>query len=105
MRHLDTEGRIDLSGFFAETGLDETCRDSVAELAVSVTHFEDRDEYIQGCLRALSQKHLRTRLDELIAQLRIAEREQRTDDVDDLNSQIEALRGRKAGLASSTLAP
>jgi len=104
-RHLDTEGGIDLSGFFAETGLDETCRDSVAELAVSVTHFENRDEYIQGCLRALSQKHLRTRLDELIAQLRIAEREQRTDDVDCLNSQIEALRGRKAGLASSTLAP
>ena len=48
MRHLDTEGVIDLSGFFEETGLDETCRDSVAELAVSVTHFEDRDEYIQG---------------------------------------------------------
>ena len=105
LRHLDTEGGIDLSGFFAETGLDETCRDSVAELAVSVTHCEDRDAYIQGCLRALTQKNLRTRLDELIAQLRIAEREQRTDDVDCLNSQIEALRGRKAGLASSTLAP
>ena len=105
MRHLDTEGGIDLSGFFAETGLDETCRDAVAELAVSASHFEDRDEYIQGCLRALTQKNLRTRLDELIAQLRIAEREQRTDDVDCLNSQIEILRGRKAGLASSTLAP
>ncbi len=105
LRHLDTEGGIDVSGFFAETGLDETYRDSVAELAVSVTHFENRDEYIQGCLRALTQKNLRTRLDELIAQLRIAEREQRTDDVDCLNSQIEALRGRKAGLASSTLAP
>ena len=102
LRHLDTDGGLDLSGFFAETGLDETCRDSVAELAVSVTHFEDRDEYIQGCLGALEQRNLRTRLDELIAQLRIAEREQRTDDVDDLNSQIEALRGRKAGLASST---
>ena len=105
MQHLDTEGGIDLSGFFAEIELDETCRDPVAELAVSVTHFENRDEYIQGCLRALSQKYLRTRLDELIAQLRIAEREQRTDDVDCLNSQIEALRGKKAGLASSTLAP
>ncbi len=105
LRHLDTEGGIDLSGFFAETGLDETCRDSVAEFAVSVTHFEDRDEYIQGCLRALVQRNLRIRLDELIAQLRIAEREQRTDEVDCLNSQIEALRGRKAGLASSTLAP
>lgn len=105
LRHLDTEGGLDLSGFLAETGSDETCRDSVAELAVSVTHFENRDEYIQGCLRTLTQKNLKTRLDELIAQLRIAEREQRTDDVDCLNSQIEALRGRKAGLASSTLAP
>lgn len=105
LRYLDAEGGIDVPGFFAEIGLDETCRDSVAELAVSATHFEDRDEYIQGCLRALTQKNLRTRLDELIAQLRIAEREQRTDDVDCLNSQIEALRGRKAGLASSTLAP
>ena len=102
LRHLDTDGGLDLPGFFAETGSDETCRDSVAELAVSVTHFEDRDEYIQGCLRALEQRNLRARLDELIAQLRIAEREQRTDDVDCLNSQIEALRGRKAGLASST---
>lgn len=102
LRHLDTESGLDLSGFFAETGLDETCRDSVAELAVSGTHFEDRDEYIQGCLKALAQRNLRTRLDELIARLRIAEREQRTDEVDGLNSQIEALRGRKAGLASST---
>ena len=102
LRHLDAEGGLDVSEFFAETGLDESCRDAVAELAVSVTHFEDRDEYIQGCLRALAQRNLKTRLDELIARLRIAEREQRMDDVDCLNSQIEALRGRKAGLVSST---
>ena len=105
LRYLDTEGGVDLSGFFAETGLDETCRDSVAELAVSAPHYEDQHEYIQGCLRALAQRNLRTRLDELIAQLRIAEREQRTDEVDRLNCQIEALRGEKAGLASSTSAP
>ncbi len=103
LRHLDTEGVIDVPGFRAETGLDETCRDAVAKLEFSV--FEDRDEYIQDCLRALAQRNLKASLDELIAQLRIAEREQRTDDVDCLNSQIEALRGRKAGLASSTLAP
>ena len=102
LRHLDAEGGLDVSEFFAETGLDESCRDAVAELAVSVTHFEDRDEYIQGCLRALAQRNLKTRLDELIARLRIAEREQRMDEVDSLNSQIEALRGRKAGFVSST---
>lgn len=102
LRHLDTEGGLDLSGFSAETGSDETCRDLVAELAVPEPHFEDRDEYIRGCLRALEQRNLRTRLDELIARLRIAEREQRTDEMDYLNSQIEALRGRKAGLASTT---
>ena len=102
LRHLDAEGGLDVSGFFAETGLDESCRDAVAELAVSVTHFEDRVEYIQGCLRALARRNLKTRLDELIARLRIAEREQRMDEVNCLNSQIEALRGRKAGLVSST---
>ncbi len=103
LRHLDAEGGIDFPGFFAETSSDETCRDSVAELALSVTYFEDQYEYIQGCLRVLVQRNLKTRLDELIAQLRIAEREQRTGEVDHLNSQIEALRGRKAGLASSPL--
>ena len=102
LRHLDAEEGLDLPGFFAEAGSDETCHDAVAELAVSGTHFEDRDEYIQGCLRALAQRNLKTRLDELIARLRIAEREQRMDEVDDLNSQIEALRGRKAGFVSST---
>jgi len=102
MRHLDTEGSLDLPGFLAETGLDETCRDSVAELAVPERPFDDQDEYIQDCLRALAQRNLKVRLAELIARLRIAEREQRTEEVDYLNSQIEALRGRKAGLASST---
>ena len=102
LRHLDTEGGLNLSGFDAETGLDETCRDSIAQLTASVPHCEDRDEYIQGCLRALARRNLKTRLDELIARLRIAEREQRMDEVDCLNSQIEALRGRKAGLVSST---
>ena len=102
LQHLDEKGGIDFSGFFAETGSDETCRDSVAELAVSVTDFDDRYEYVQDCLRSLGQRNLKARLDELIAQLRIAEREKRTDEVDHLNSQIEALRGRKAGLASSS---
>ncbi len=102
LRHLDTEGGLDLSGFFAETGLDESCRDAVAELTVSVTHCEDRVAYIQGCLSALARRNLKARLDELIARLRIAEREQRMDEADYLNSQIEALRGRKAGLVSST---
>ncbi len=105
LRHLDAEGGLDVPGFFRETDLDETCRDSVAELAVSVMPCENRHEYIQGCLNTLAKRNLRTRLDELIARLRIAERDQRMDEVDRLNSQIEALRETKAGLAASISVP
>ena len=88
VRHLDAEGGLDLSGFLAETGLDETCRDSVAELAMLEVDFEERDEYIQDCWRALEQRNLKIRLDELIARLRIAERERQADEVDYLTSSV-----------------
>ncbi len=104
VQRLGADGCLDLPGLLAETNADDDCRDSVAELAVSVADFDNEDEYIQGCLRALEHRNLRTRLDELIAQLRIAEREQRTEDTGRLNAQIEALRVRKAGWAASTFA-
>lgn len=103
LRHLNAEGCLDVAEFIAETSVHDESRDVVAELAVSVTYFDDQDEYVQGCFRALEQRNLRTRLDELIAQLRTAEREQRIDDVTRLNSEIEALRERKAELVTSTL--
>ncbi len=105
LRRLGPEGRLDVPGLIEDANADDHCRDLVAELSASEKDFDDPDQYIRGCLRALEQRDLRDRLDALIAQLRLAERERRTGDVDWLNAQIETLRGRKAGLSASTAAP
>ena len=102
LQHLNAEGCLDVAEFLAETSIRDDSRDVVAELAASDSYVDDQNEYVQGCLRALEQRNVRTRLDELIAQLRMAERERRIDDVTRLNSEIETLRERKAGLATST---
>ena len=102
LQHLNAEGCLDVAEFLAETSIRDDSRDVVAELAASDSHVDDQNEYVQGCVRALEQRNVRTRLDELIAQLRMAERERRIDDVTRLNSEIETLRERKAGLATST---
>ena len=102
LRRLNAEGCLDVAEFLAEISIHDDSRDVVAELAASDAHFDDQNEYVQGCLRALEQRNVRTCLDELIAQLRMAEREQRIDDVTRLNSEIETLRERKAGLATAT---
>ena len=102
LRHLDTEGGIDWSGFDTEIGSDEACFRLVAELRTLDSHFEDQDKYIQDCLKALAQRNVKTRESELIGRLSIAEREERKDEVDDLNSQVKALSERKAGFVSST---
>ncbi len=104
LQHLNAEGRLDVHGLLEDTNADDHCRDAVAELTASEKDLDDQDEYIRGCLRALERRYLSVRLDELIAQLRIAEREHRTEDVGRLNSQIEVLRGRKAGFSAPTIA-
>ena len=102
LRHRDAEGCLDVTEFLADVNVHDDSRDVVAELAASDAHCDDQHEYVQGWLRALEQRNVSTCLDELIAQLRMAEREQRIDDVTRLNSEIETLRERKAGLATST---
>lgn len=102
LRHRDAEGCLDVTEFLADVNVHDDSRDVVAELAASDVHCDDQHEYVRACLRALEQRNLRTCLDELIAQLRMAEREQRIDDVTRLNSEIETLRERKAGMATST---
>ena len=105
VRRLDAEGRLDVPGLLEDTNADDHCRETVAELIASEKDFDDQDAYIRGCLRAVEQRYVSMRLDELIAQLRIAERERRTEDVGHLNAEIEVLHGRKAGLSVSTIAP
>ena len=70
---------------------------------MDVPHFDDHQEYINGCLRVLEHRRLKSSLDDVIVRLRIAEREGCVEEVKQLNAQIEALRGQKADLATTGL--
>ena len=98
--HVDEQGSINMQGLLDEAGVDPVCALLVAELAVSEEHFDNCADYINGCLDALDRKRLKTTLDALIAKLRIAEREDRVDEIQAINAKIESLREHKAGLVT-----
>ena len=103
LEHVRDDGGISLSDVIMESSHDDMCAQLTAELIVDAPHFDDHQEYINGCLRVLKQRRLKSSLDDVIVRLRVAEREGRVEDVKELNDQIEALRGQKADLAMTGL--
>lgn len=101
LSHVGEDGRFNVEALIAEAGVDPDSASLAAELAVSEQHFDDCRDYINGCLESLERRRLKTTLDGLIARLRIAEREHRVEEVDQINAEIESLREQKAGLAIS----
>lgn len=101
LEHINNDGCISLSDVLMEANHDETCAQLTAELIVDMPHFDDHQEYINGCLRVLGQRRLKSSLDDVIVRVRVAEREGRLEEVKELNAQIEALRGQKADLATT----
>jgi len=99
--HMNEDGHLNVEAFLAEASADQDLASLVAKLTVVEQHFDDCHGYIVGCLHALERKRLKSTLDALIAQLRIAEREQRVEDINHINAKIESLREQKAGLAVS----
>ena len=100
LRHVDEQGCVNVQGLLDEAGVDPVCAALAAKLAVSEEHFDNCEDYINGCLDALDRRRLKTALDGLIAKLRIAERENRADEVQAINAKIESLREHKAGLVT-----
>jgi len=98
--HVDEQGYINVQGFLDEVRADPACAPLAAKLSVSEEHFDNCADYINGCLDALDRKRLKTTLDALIAKLRIAEREDRVDEIQAINAKIESLREHKAGLVT-----
>ena len=68
----------------------------MSQLCVWDLHLEDAAEHIQGCLRTLEAKWLQRILEGMIARLKTAERDGRQEEVNSLNAEINALRGKKA---------
>jgi DNA primase len=97
----DEVGQVDLEGFRGVMGDDPAYETVVAQLSVWDLYLEDTHDHVMGCLRILGNKKLQRRLDELIGQQKIAEREGRHDDVDALNLQMHEIRNQKAGLIVS----
>jgi DNA primase len=100
LQSLDTEGRISVRATLDGALADPTCATLVTELAMWERPYEDVRRHVRDCLRRLECQQLARMLNELIAQLRAAEREGRTEEVWRLNHEINALRSRKLDLVA-----
>jgi hypothetical protein len=89
-----------LRGDFSE---DASYEPVVAQLSVwDLLYIEDVFTHVAGCLRVLQNKQIQRLMDELIGQLKVAERDGRLEMVDALNVEIRLLQGRKALLTVSS---
>jgi len=101
LQFRDEAGQLDLEGVRGALGDDPAYEAVVAELSVWDLYQDDLHAHVMGCLRTLWNNRLKHRLDELISQVKVAEREGRHDDVDALNLEIHEIRNQKAGLTVS----
>lgn len=100
IQHKKADGNIDVESLCAEALNIEEVGPFVTRLTLAETHFDDSSSHFQECLATLERKHLQSSLTQLIAELRLAEREQRAEDVQRLIKEIDGLRGRKATLTT-----
>ena len=97
LSHVDREGCISLRSILDESAADPDCGGLATELSMREDHFDDMPAHIAACLDCLDRKRSEQVMRELIARLKTAEREGRTDDARLLNMQINEVRMRKAG--------
>jgi DNA primase len=103
IRQVSEKGHLVLSELYAEDEGSDEESSTIAELSLISHHFDDVREYVQGCLESMKRKQLTLAFEELIIQLRVAERENRLEEINELNAKIETLREQKADLAASIL--
>lgn len=96
LAHVDGEGRISLRSVLDASVGDPECGVLATELSMREDHFDDVPVHVRACLDSLDRKRTEQVLQDLIGRLKAAEREGRTDDVRQLNVQINELRIRKA---------
>jgi DNA primase len=101
--HLEQDGRIGLRRLLDIIVDDPDCGPLATELSMREEHFDDPRAHIQGCLNTLDRKQAETVLRDLIAQLKTAEREGRTEDAQALNVRVNEVRMQKAGRPAGAL--
>jgi DNA primase len=102
LEHLDQEGQVDLEALRGEFSEDSAYESVLSQLSVWDLYIEDVSCHVVGCLRVLENKQIQRLMDELISQLKVAEREGRQEMVDALNVEINILQGKKALLTVSS---
>ncbi len=98
----DQNGQVDLERFRGAFGQDPSVGSVMTQLSVWELYVDNLPDHVQGCFRVLENRRLQKNLDELISQLKVAEREGRQEVIDALVSQINDLRGKKASLMVSS---
>jgi DNA primase len=104
LRSLD-EGRVSVRATLDEALADVACATVATELSMSDQPYDDVRQHVADCLDCLERKKLEGTLGRLIAQLRAAEQEGRTDEAQRLNDEVNALRLQKSGRATVSAAP
>ena len=82
MARLRDEGSLDFEAFRTEVFNNEHMAPVVAHLTLREGTFDHASDHAKGCLDVLKRKQLKRALDELIVKLRLAEQEQRKEDID-----------------------
>jgi DNA primase len=104
LRSLD-EGRVSVRTTLDEALADAACATVATELSMSDQPYDDVRQHVADCLDRLERKKLEGTLGRLIAQLRAAEQEGRTDEAQRLNDEVNALRLQKSGRTTVSASP
>lgn len=101
LAHVDADGHLDVESLQAEALQDSECGSIITHLMLADMHFDDPTVYFQECVVTLERKYIQHALNERIAELRIAEQEQKSEDIQRLVIEINELRGQKATLIAT----
>ena len=99
--HVKEDGHVNLEALRGEFSEDPAYESVISRLSVWDLYFDDVFTHVVGCLRVLENKQIQRLMDELISQLKVAEREGRQERVDAINVEINRLQGKKALLTVS----
>jgi DNA primase len=105
LRHVGEDGRVLVRPTLDDALADADCATVATELSMLEQPYDHVREHVQGCLDRLGRKRLEGALGSLIAQLRAAEREGRTEEAQRLNDEVNALRLQKSGRVTASTSP
>lgn len=97
LRSLDEDGRVSVRATLDEALADVACATVATELSMLEQPYDHVRQHVADCLDRLEGRKLQGTLGRLIAQLRAAEQEGRTEDARRLNDEVNALRVQKSG--------